>query len=964
VRNLFPVSATIGLLTSFALGHAQVPPVVYAELVGESRVWTETHAVYETTEDAKFQRERYGADFHVRLHGLPPGRYSLKLGLAEMKFLEPGERVFSLSANGQRLLEDFDILREVANYEALVKVFRVRLDQPVLDLHFVSRTDNAKYCFIRVYDDQFAVEVTPDVPGLQLQKADQPDAPQLSGMFETSIGKFGSRVAFNPRPRSRSWWQGALGNADYAVAYFEKDAKRWEDAPYDMVLGATSGAATYALPFTENLPPFPQVHQSLTPTTLTYVCRAPDLPYEVEFRFVAPFYPQDLKLSTAPYVRLDATARDLAGRGGEGRLYVGQGVRAGDTVAPLEAPGLVGSAYAVTQFGKPTQQLWATPAGDDVRPLAGGLPAREPTDEEPPDLPRDPDGRLVVPVGQWQPVEGLAWDFRLQPGGSAQRSFVHVGWCGEPVLALPQRDLAFKYLEFFKTPGEVAAYAFSEQPTIDRRTRLFDDTILGVRGLPPEFADLFSLAFQSWVMNTWYLSDAQGDWFSVWEGCCKFHSTVDVEYNTMPFYLQYWPELARLTLDEWALYERGGVMPHDMGMGFEARGMQYPHQMEVEEGTNYVLLLMAYWRSTGDAETLKRHLALAGRLMDYVAECDIDGDGFPERGTANTIDQGSTAIQHGPRQVYLAVKALAAWEAVEAMAQAAGDDKLAGRQADRIARVVATLRDRAWMKDHYVVALKPDTSPAGPPDRLAGGGPGPGEYYGGMAGPPGDRGWDWNRGPGHSSYRPEPPPGWDGYSIYSANGLLYPLVYGLPVDVDQERMRQDLLSATSKTLKRFGSPHTDREGNTWISQNVWRDMVAAYLGLDMLDNVSRYWAFELDQNRNRRGCFTDVYNYGSGSTSLDYYPRGIALAGLIPAAAGLRVDRVAGKVSFAPVRTPLRIPLTAFANWPNEQVPWADLTRGEDGPVARMESPASLPPIQAELHTDSASPLAPSSKNH
>jgi hypothetical protein len=962
VRNLWLFPPMIGLLIPIALAHPQVPPAVSVELTGQSQVWTETHAVYETTEDARFQRERYGADFHVRLHGLPPGRYSLKLGFAEMKFTEPGQRVFSLVANGETLLGNFDILREVANYEALVKVFRIRLDQPVLDLHFIGHVDNAKFCFIRVYDDQFVVEVTPDLAALQPPKPDQPDAPYLAGMFETSIGKFGSRVAFNPRPRSRSWWQGALGNADYAVAYFEKDAKRWQDAPYDMVFGTTSGAAIYALPFTEDVPSFPQVRQSLTPTSLTYVCRAPDLPYEVEFRFVAPFYPQDLKLSTAPYVRVDAAVRDLSGQAPQGRLYVGQGVRAGDTVAPLEATGLVGSTYAVTQFGKQTQQVWATPAGDDVRPLAGELPTSEPVDEEAPNLPRDPDGRLIVPVGQWQPIEGLAWDFKLEPGGSAQRSFVYVGWCGEPVLAMPQRGLGFKYLEFFKTPAEVATYAFAEQPTIDRRTRLFDDTILGVRGMPPEFADLFSLAFQSWVMNTWFMSDAQGDWFSVWEGCCKFHSTVDVEYNTMPFYLQYWPELARLTLDEWASHERGGVMPHDMGMGFDVGPMQYPHQMEVEEGTNYVLLLMAYWRATGDADTPKRHLALAGRLMDYVAQCDTDGDGFPERGTANTVDQGSTAIQHGPKQVYLAVKALAAWQALEAMAKAGGDQELAGKQADRTARVTATLRDKAWMKDHYVVALKPAASPGGAPDRYAGGGPGPGESYGGMGGGPGDRGWGWNQGQGYS-YAPEAPAGWDGYSIYAANGLLYPLAYGLPVDIDRTRMRNDLLVATAKTLKRFGSPHTDREGNTWISQNLWRDMVAAYLGLDMLGNVSRYWAFELEQNRFRRGCFTDVYNYGSGSTSLDYYPRGIALAGLIPAAAGLQVDRIARTISFAPIRSPLRIPLTAFADWPNEQIPWADITAGEGGPVAHVDSPASLLPIQVEVRTNPASPLPPPPEN-
>ncbi|MBM3123087.1 MAG: DUF4965 domain-containing protein, partial [Chloroflexi bacterium] len=471
---------------------------------------------------------------------------------------------------------------------------------------------------------------------------------------------------------------------------------------------------------------------------------------------------------------------------------------------------------------------------------------------------------------------------------------------------------------------------------IDRRTALFEQTVLGVQGLPPEFADFFSFAFQSWVMNTWYMSDAQGDWFSVWEGCCKFHSTVDVEYNTMPFYLQYWPELARLTLDEWAAHEQNGVMPHDMGMGFQVGRMQYPHQMEVEEATNYVLLLAAYWRATGDGEAVTRHLALVDRLMDAVARFDTDGDGFPEKGTSNTIDQGSTAIQHGPKQVYLAVKSLAAWRMVEAMARATGDEAMAREHAERAALVARTLDSEAWLNDHYVVALKPRSrtpEAADPPgeDNLGRAG-----YFDGMGAAPGVGGGGWS--PGYA-YTPEPPAGWDGYSIYAANGLLYPLAYGPTVTVDGERMRADLLAATDKTLKRFGSPHTDGEGNTWISQNLWRDMVGAYLGLDFLDNLARYWAFELEQNRYRRGCFTDVYNHGSGSTSLDYYPRGIAAAGLVPAVAGLRVDRVEGLLSFAPLRTPLHLPLTACADWPNEHVPWADISPTADGPQVRIDRP-------------------------
>jgi hypothetical protein len=921
-----PLSAALAVLVNTWAG-AQVPDSVRVELVGQSQSWTDARPVYETTDDSKFQSERYGADFHLRLHGMPPGAYTLKLGLAEMKFTEPGERVFSLSANGRQLLDHFDILTEVGNSEALVKAFRVTLDRPVLDLHFVGHQDNAKYCFLRIYSRDLVVEVPPDVPVARASRADRPDAPYMSGMYETSIGKFGSRVSFNPRPRSREWWQGALGHADYAVAYFEKSPDRWRDLPYEMLFATewTDGETTraYALPFTESVQSFPTIRQRITPTTLTYACRAPDLPYAVELTYSAPFYPQDLKLSAAPYVRLDVRVRDTAGQHTRGRFVVAQAGRTDQRTTPLEEEGLSGWVLRTAQFGKQTQQVWAALESDDMQATEGwaALPG-EMDREETRDLVRDADGRLIVPVVRWQSIHGLSWQFEIGPGESAETSFVYVGWCDQPVLTTPERSLRFKYLEFFDSAEAVARYAFAEREAIDRRTSLFEETVLKVEGLPESFADLFSFAFQSWVMNTWYMSDEQGDWFSVWEGCCKFHSTVDVEYNIMPFYLLYWPELARLTLDEWGQHEDAGVMPHDMGMGFEIGAMKYPHDMEVEEATNYVLLLHAYWRMTGDVGVVKRHLTVADRLLDYVNECDTDRDGFPEKGTSNTIDQGSRAIQHGPKQVYLAVKALSAFQALADMAQAAGEREIAREQAERAGLVAATLRDAAWLDDHYAVALKPTVSASSADEVVDDWDP-----DAGWGGHEADSQTGWGRDSGMGAWPPEPPSGWDGYSIYASNGS---------VDMDEERLRADVLGAARRTLKRFGAPHTDHESNTWISQNMWRDMTAAYLGLDLLDNAEGYWQFEVDQNRNRRGCFTDVYNYGGGSTSLDYYPRGIAVAGFVPAAAGLQLDRVTGTVSLAPIRLPLRVPLTALADWDGERVPWASISVVDDSVSFRV----------------------------
>jgi hypothetical protein len=61
------------------------------------------------------------------------------------------------------------------------------------------------------------------------------------------------------------------------------------------------------------------------------------------------------------------------------------------------------------------------------------------------------------------------------------------------------------------------------------------------------------------------------------------------------------------------------------------------------------------------------------------------------------------------------------------------------------------------------------------------------------------------------------------------------------------------------------------------------------------------------------------------------------------------VDRIARTISFAPIRSPLRIPLTAFADWPNEQIPWAEIAVGKEGTAVKVEPPGLLPDLQVRM---------------
>ncbi len=917
---------------------------VQVELRGQTQTWTETQPVLETTDDAKFQAERYGERFSYVLTGLPPGLARLKMGFCEFKYDQPGQRVFDINVNGKTHFEDFDILRWGEPGEAVTTRTSVTIpENEPLVIEFVGKTENAKFNFLKLYTSDWSFEIkASDEPEVLLSTPSRNSA-HMHQAYETCISKFGSRICINPRPQKGVCRQSALGHADYNVAYFENNPTLYKlatTAVYYAVncRGPQGEDLWYSLPFNGRIPGFSVIKQTQTLTSLTYVCRAPDLPVEVTYAFHAPFYPQDLKLSVAPYIMLDVTVRNLLPREQTGTILVGHAPRPTETARFAEATDSLGVVYDLPVFERNTLHAWlADPAaaeGVEARVGTLAIPAAVTSDDA---ETTDSDMRTLLQASWADAASGLAWNYALAPRGQDTRSFVYAGWVGEPILEVMNEPYHFKYVDLFSDIYDVAHFAFDNRAENDEKIALFESTVYDADG-PDELKEFLAFAFQSWMQNTFYCASEDGeDWFSVWEGCCKFHSTVDVEYNVAPLYFEYWPDLMKLTLRQWVNYIRNGILSHDMGMGLKANGMRYGHDMEVEENTNFVLLLHHYWRQTGDSDLVKELFEHVETLLAHVISCDTDDDGFHERGTYNTIDQGSAAIQYAKDQTYLAVRALCAFECGAEMAKLMDKRDLASQWRRQARLTSRTLESEGWLGDHYAVTLnqppKQYEAPAQdpwartqPPSRGMGGGAGPGNWE-----MEDDGGYqNWNTFPSTQTYKPAS--GWDSYSIYATNGMLYPMRSGLALPaLDLDRMRTDLKTSTLATLQQYGSPHSDHESNMWVSQNIWRDMAAAYLGMDFTDNVERYMNLQKYINRDKRGCFTDVYVYSSDHISLDYYPRGTAAFGLMPAAAGLQVDKVTGKVSVAPVRTPLRIPLLAYADWHAKKVPWLTLTaNGEE----------------------------------
>lgn len=928
VIMLFAIPLTVG--ADDAQEEREYGPVA-ASLQGVSHVWTVATPVYETDQDAIYQTERYGERFGYTFAGLPPGQARLKLGFCENKFTSPGERVFSISANSRLVFDHFDILRQGRALEAVIKTTDVNIPADgILRVEFSAHRDNAKVNLLKIYTDEWVLELAAGQEGGGL------GAPQAPGKYaasslrlhETALGKFGSRVAINPRPQQGMMHQSPLGHADYRVPYFETEPEKYELPAVQQIFAVHIGDQYFSLPFTNLMPAFTDIRQEQTLTTLTYRCRTLEVPVEATLKFSAPFYPRNVKLSTAPYIRLDVAVHNQGLVPATGEFIIAQGLRNSESAWQVKEDQLTGLAIAGPIFGIATTALWLSPDS----PALSVFPRQAPIgqDEQPAvEVGQDADGRAILPLLWERRCSGLTWQFSLQPGEQDSVTLIYVGWVDQPVLHVKEVPYSFKYLRFFQRPTQVARYALDEWPDIERKTALFESTVAEAT-VPASLKKLLALAFQSWIINTWWVTSPTGeDWFSVWEGCCKLHSTVDVEYNAAPLYLQYWPELLRMELIEWSDYVKDGVLDHDMGMGLTAGEMVYPHPMEVEENTNFVLLLDQYWKQTGDEQLVGQLFPTVMALLTGVTEFDTDGDGFAELGTYNTIDQGSAAVQYAPDQVYLAIKSLAAYEAGAQMAMVLRDFAAADRWRARQQLIAHTLNTQGWLGDHYAVALNQAGAPG---DEV------------GAAWPPFDV-----VSPEDQAAQAQPVTGWDGYSLYTSNGILYALRSGTKLaNLELDRLRQDLVAAARRALKLYGAPHTDHEENMWISQNIWRDMVAAYLGMDMIDEVDRYWALQEYINTAKHGCFTDVYVYSSDGTSLDYYPRGVVAFGLLYALGGIQTNRATNTISVSPLRSPLRLALTSFADWEGEAVPWLTMTgRGENAQV-QVSHPELLQPMTVQ----------------
>lgn len=95
-----------------------------------------------TIEDILYQSERVG-DVAYRLP-VANGSYWLNIHLAEFYWVQAGKRQFDMFIEGDKILNDFDILNVVEPNEALTYKFFIEIKDGFLDLQFNTEIDRAK----------------------------------------------------------------------------------------------------------------------------------------------------------------------------------------------------------------------------------------------------------------------------------------------------------------------------------------------------------------------------------------------------------------------------------------------------------------------------------------------------------------------------------------------------------------------------------------------------------------------------------------------------------------------------------------------------------------------------------------------------------------------------------------------------------------------------------------------------
>lgn len=644
---------------------------------------------------------------------------------------------------------------------------------------------------------------------------------------------------------------------------------------FELKAGIVVNGEKVVLPLTAEGKYFDFHDQNMTPCSMSMTGIHADSGVKLKLTIVTPFRPRDPDFSTMPILAIKLEARQISGR-----------FRWRKRTMPVDKV-----------------EVFAEFAGDDIvaRAERNGLNiefdsvARIPSSGE--------EEAIEKTCGQRDRIVAYGGDISAAGAEFVKTvdlnnpSPLSLAWCKfdiENGLRIQGADFPFRYTRRFSSLDDVCDFARNNLDQIfENAARV--DALIANNTCGEAINKLLAYTLHSWLINTWWIDRGGQEWFSVWEGVCEYHSTVDVEYTQSPFYLAVWPELLGIELNIWPEYSKDGTASlgrvgdgtlfpsHDVGSHSAANGQMYPHEMEVEETANYLIMVFAHWRRTGDDSIIKTHIETIVKYLKFLRACDTTGNGIPDQGVANTVDDASPAIQFGREQIYLAVKTMAAFRTGAEILRSrsrAGEGAEYDAMADGIGAVI---EEKGWAGDHFVTLLDKSAK--------------------GLKNP-----WDG------SPLEFDEVPGWDSAHIYTANGLAPLDMVGFKIGLDEDKIKADLENAAKRCVSRYGCTHSDyiptaaNELNAidglagdsgrvgWISMNMLRDIAAFYRRIDLRDMAGKYWDWQMTANSQEPKIFFETF-YGN---NLCFYPRGVVVWGFFDALNGRVLDKVAGIDALTP----------------------------------------------------------------
>jgi len=661
---------------------------------------------------------------------------------------------------------------------------------------------------------------------------------------------------------------------------------------FQLRVGAVIHGEEVVLPLCADGGRFSFVDQRTTPTSVRLLGLHAETALRVELKIMTPFRPRDAAFSTTPTLVIQVKAQRIPGIFRwtlRDREKDAQKVEVFCELVPH-------ADWRIAEEGDALDLNWTS--------------VRQEVKENFKDV-WDTDSEEVAQTDRIEVIDGQREGLRFSKSITIEEQdndqALQIAWStwSDEVFRLFGAMRPFLYRERFDSLDAVAEWARDGGAGQILENSAKVDRIVESHNLGPAVSHLMAYTLHSWLANTWWVRD----WFSVWEGTCYFHSTVDVEFTQGPFYLALWPELLGIELDNWPAFSLPGTdildkagegtlyLSHDTGAHAEASRQYYSHDMAVEESCNYVILSAAYWLRTGDDRYLRKHKDTLRGYLRFLTAADTTGSGIPDKGVANTIDDASPAVQFGKEQTYLGAKTLAAFVAGQRIFSHLKDGDFVDHCKTRAGMARQKIEASGWVGDHYAVLL---------------------EKSGDLTNP-------WTQQAMHL----EEIPGWDAAHIYTLNGQALLDMVGLDSGLDPERCIEDLRVATERCLNVYGCTHSDFANDQlemhqsmlglagvaanpgWISMNMLRDIAAAYRGVDFTRLNQNYWEWQTQTNTQEAKLFFETF----GGNNLCFYPRGVAIWGLFDAVAGQVINQVDGIDRTEPTIPQTRVPRLWDADW-------------------------------------------------